>query len=216
MIILSVIVLVILTERSYQVSAYLNPEKIKEWLMAVGPLAPIVFLSIMATAVVVSPIPSLPLDIVSGSFFGPILGTLYAALGALIGSVVSFLIARLLGRELIERLLSGHINFCQDCSDKLLTTVVFLSRLLPVVSFDVISYGAGLTKISLINFSLATFLGMLPLTFFYVSFGAAIIENRTFTLIAGIVFVMVFFLLPRLIERYDFLSLRKYFQHSEN
>ncbi len=59
-------------------------------------------MGVMATAVVVSPIPSLPLDIAAGSFFGPLLGTLYAATGALAGAVLSFLIARLLGRW-IER-----------------------------------------------------------------------------------------------------------------
>ncbi|UCB49003.1 MAG: VTT domain-containing protein [Deltaproteobacteria bacterium] len=43
---------------------------------------------------------------------------------------------------------------------------MFFSRLLPVVSFDIISYGAGLTKMSLRNFTLATFLGMLALPSF--------------------------------------------------
>jgi uncharacterized membrane protein YdjX (TVP38/TMEM64 family) len=51
---------------------------------------------------------------------------------------------------------------------------VFFSRLFPVVSFDIISYGAGLTKMSLGNFSVATFLGMLPLTFIYNTFGSVL------------------------------------------
>jgi uncharacterized membrane protein YdjX (TVP38/TMEM64 family) len=211
--ILLVIVVIVLAEKQYHLSSYLHPDRIKELLASAGSLAPVLFILMMTTAVVVSPIPSLPLDIAAGVFFGPVIGTLYAALGALIGSMVCFLIARFLGRELIERLLRGHINFCQGCSDKLLTLVVFLSRLLPIVSFDVISYGAGLTKMSLSKFSVATFFGTLPLTFVYVSFGASFIENHTLALIAGIVFVALFFFLPRWIERYNFLSLQKYFQH---
>jgi uncharacterized membrane protein YdjX (TVP38/TMEM64 family) len=213
-IILFVVVLVVLVEKYYGVSRLFRSEQITVWLTAAGAFAPFVFLLLMITAVVVSPIPSVPLDIVAGSFFGPVLGTLYAAVGALLGSIVSFLITRVLGRELIARLLHGHINFCQQCSDKLLTKVVFFARLLPVVSFDVISYGAGLTNMSLWKFSLATFFGTLPLTFFYVSFGSAIVANQTMALIAGAVFVLLFFLLPRWIERYDFLSLRQYFQHT--
>ena len=73
---------------------------------------------VMALAIVVTPIPSLPLDIAAGAFFGPLLGTLYSALGALGGSAISFLIARLLGRDLVQRLLRGHINFCAHCSAK--------------------------------------------------------------------------------------------------
>ena len=169
---------------------------------------------VMAVAVVISPIPSLPLDIAGGAVFGPFLGTLYAALGALGGSVISFMITRKLGRELIEPFLGGHINFCEDCSDKLLTKVVFLSRLIPVVSFDIVSYGAGLTRISLKNFCLATFFGMLPLTFVYTHFGSTLFLGKGIGLILGFIVVVMFFMVPWLIERYDPFSMRRMFKHT--
>ncbi|NIM98558.1 MAG: TVP38/TMEM64 family protein, partial [candidate division Zixibacteria bacterium] len=96
----------------------------------------------------------------------------------------------------------------------LLAKVVFLSRLLPIISFDIVSYGAGFTKMSLRSFSLATFLGMLPLTFLYNYFGSALVVGRGLALVLGLVMVLFFFVFPRLIERYDFLSLRRFFQHS--
>ncbi len=77
------------------------------------------------------------------------------------------------------------------------------------------SYGAGLTSMSLLKFSLATFLGMLPLTFIYVSFGTAVLAHREVAAILGLTLVAAFFLLPRWIERYDLLGLKKYFRHSE-
>lgn len=109
--------------------------------------------------------------------------------------------ARYLGREFIERFLSGHINFCTECSDRFLTKVVFLSRLLPVVSFDVVSYGAGFTKMSLKNFTGATLIGMIPLTFIYNYFGSVIVFSKRLTLIFGIVMVALFFLIPRWLEK---------------
>jgi uncharacterized membrane protein YdjX (TVP38/TMEM64 family) len=155
----------------------------------------------MAVAVVVSPIPSLPLDIAAGAFFGPLLGTVYSVIGALGGAVASFLLARYLGRQAIERYLKGHINFCNDCSDRLLTKIVFLSRLLPFVSFDVVSYGAGLTKMSLRNFAIATCLGMIPLTFIYNYFGSVLVFENRVTLILGFLLVILFFLMPKWIEK---------------
>jgi uncharacterized membrane protein YdjX (TVP38/TMEM64 family) len=155
----------------------------------------------MALAVIVSPIPSLPLDIAAGAFFGPFLGTVYSVIGALGGAVVSFLLARYLGREFIERFLSGHINFCTECSDHFLTKVVFLSRLLPVVSFDVVSYGAGFTKMSLKNFTVATLFGMIPLTFVFNYFGSVVVFGKGLTLIFGIMMVAFFFLIPWLFEK---------------
>ncbi len=172
-------------------------------------------MTIMALAVVISPIPSVPLDVAAGIFFGPLLGTIYSAIGALGGAVAAFFIARLLGREIIERFLGGHINFCTKCSDRLLAKVVFLSRLLPIVSFDIVSYGAGLTKMSTKAFAVATFLGMLPLTFVYNYFGSVVVVSRGLTLTVGLGMVLFFFAFPLFIERYDLFSLRKFFQHAE-
>lgn len=197
----------------WDIAAYVDPEKIQHLLADAGILAPVVYIVIMSLAVVVSPIPSIPLDIAAGIFFGPYLGTLYSVIGAVSGSVMSFMIARLLGRQLIERFLGGHIIFCGTCSDKLLTKVVFISRLLPFVSFDIISYGAGLTKMTLYKFCLATFLGMIPLTFIYNYFGSVIVAEKSIALVLGIILTVLFFLLPYWIERYNLLSLQKYFRH---
>lgn len=197
----------------WDVASYFSPDQIQKWLSNAGSLAPFIFIATMVLAVVISPIPSLPLDIAAGAFFGSFLGTLYSVAGALGGAVVSFMISRYIGREFIERFLGGHINFCTECSDELLTKIVFFSRLLPIVSFDVISYGAGLTKMSLKKFSLATALGMIPLTFVYNYFGSVLVIGKGLTIILGLVMVILFFLIPRWIERNNLFSLRQVFQH---
>jgi uncharacterized membrane protein YdjX (TVP38/TMEM64 family) len=214
--ILAIAALLVWIETRFRLSATLRPERLDQLLQEAGALAPLVFILAMAVTVVVSPIPSLAFDLLAGRVFGPFVGTLYAALGALLGAVVSFQIARFLGRELIARFLKGHINFCRDCSDRLLTKIVFLSRLIPFVSFDLVSYGAGLTKMSLWKFAVATFVGMLPLTFLYTSFGSVLLLNRWVSLAGGLVMVALFFLLPRWIERHDLFSLRRHFRHEES
>ena len=194
---------------------YVSQKSILDLLKSMGSLAPLGFMSVMALTVV-SPLPSLPLDIAAGIFFGPYLGTFYSATGALAGSVISYSIARLLGRSLIERFLRGHINFCSSCSDRMLTGVVFLARLIPVVSFDMVSYGSGLTKMSLWRFSLATFLGMLPLTFVYNYFGSALVVDGRLAAVFGIVMVLLLFLLPVWVERYAPKRLHDMFRHQQN
>lgn len=194
--ILVVVVLAILGAERLGLERYLSPAHVQELLAASGALAPLTLMMLMATAVVVSPIPSLPLDIAAGAYFGPWLGTLYAAMGALIGAVASFAIARWLGRDLVERLVGGHIAFCTTCSDRLLTRLVFVSRLIPAVSFDIVSYGAGLTKMSVGRFALATFLGMLPLTFAYVSAGRLLVAYGPLPIVAGVVVVAGLVALP--------------------
>lgn len=194
-------------------AAGLSPDRIQALLERAGSFAPLAHMGLVGLAVVVAPIPTLPLDVAGGAFFGPWLGTLYTALGALAGALASFGIARLFGRELIEPLLGGHVNFCSECSDKLLTRVVFASRLIPFVSFDLVSYGAGLTKMSARRFALATFFGMLPLTAAYTTLGSSLVVGPGVTLALGAAMVLLFFLLPRWIERNDLFGMRRHFEH---
>ncbi|MCK5427722.1 MAG: TVP38/TMEM64 family protein [Thermodesulfovibrionia bacterium] len=202
---LTLAVVLIVSHFFWDVTSYFKPEQIERWLAHAGGFAPFLYMAVMALAVIFSPIPSMPLDIAAGAFFGAFLGTVYSVTGAFIGANISFIIARHLGRNFIERFLGGHINFCTYCSDKILTKIVLLSRLLPIVSFDVVSYGAGLTKMSLKNFSLATVIGMIPLTFIYNYFGSVFVFGKGLTVILGLVMVVFFFIIPRWFERKNIL-----------
>jgi len=151
----------------------------------------------------------------AAAYFGPWLGTACAATGATLGAAGAFRIARWVGRDVIERFLTGHISFCTTCSDRLLPRIVFVGRLIPGVSFEAVSYGAGLTKMSLARFAVATFLGMLPVTFAYVSVGLLLIAQSWLAIVAGIALVAVLLILPVLIEKYNFLGFRAVFRHEE-
>lgn len=190
-----------------------DSEKVVTWLDSAGAAAPAFLIGLTAGAIVISPIPGVPLNMAAGLYFGPIQGTLYAWAGGLLGAVASFLIARFFGRGLIERLLGGHVHFCTQCSNRLLTKIVLVSRLLPFISFDIVSYGSGLTKMSIGRFSLATAIGMLPATFGTTYFGYLIRVNAFVMTIGALIMVVLFFALPRWIEKYNFLGLRRYIDH---
>jgi len=185
------------------VEEFLKPERVAARLNSAGLFAPLVFIMLMASAVVISPIPSLPLDLAAGITFGAIAGTAYAVIGAEIGAIISFLIGRALGREALTRLLRTEIRFCERCSDRHLAIFVFLSRLVPVISFDLVSYGAGLTNMSLITFAVATFLGMIVPTFALVSAGTSLIAGKWVLVILGLGMVALFLVMPRFVYRYQ-------------
>ncbi len=180
----------------------LNPDRVADQLRAAGPFGPILFMALMAAAVVISPIPSLPLDLAAGATFGPTLGTLYAVLGAEVGAILSFLIGRALGRESLSKLLKTDITFCEHCSDRHLVVFVFLARLLPIFSFDIVSYGAGLTTISLRAFAVATLLGMIGPTFALTYAGSQVLSGEWMLIVFGIIMVALLILIPRLVVRY--------------
>lgn len=183
--------------------SWLNPKQIADFLEGLGAVAPMVYMLIMMGAVVISPIPSLPLDVAAGAFFGPFLGTVYSVLGASAGALISFYIARVLGREVITRLLRSDIGFCDRCTEGRLFTVILVARLLPIFSFDLISYGAGITRISIRGFAIATFIGMIPPTFAFNYWGSSIIFSSGYTILLGVLLILFLLLVPKWIKRYN-------------
>lgn len=187
---------------SFDFERYLTPTVLAQRLNEAGPLAPLLLIGSMATAVVIPPIPSLPLDLAAGAAFGPFYGALYAVIGAEIGAIACFLVARALGRDALSRVLKVEATFCQKCTDHQLMGLMFFARLIPIFSFDVVSYGAGLTNISLRSFALATLFGMAPPTFAFTYLGSSVISASWPLIAAGVVMVAFFLAMPKLLTKY--------------
>nr|WP_239995077.1 TVP38/TMEM64 family protein [Rhodosalinus sediminis] len=151
--------------------------KVETWVAAAGPWGPLAVVALMSVAVVASPIPSAPIALASGAAYGHYAGTAYVALGSEIGALAAFLIARELGRGPVERLLGDKADHGLLGSQNALTLTVFASRLLPFVSFDAMSYAAGLSRLHFWRFALATIAGILPASFLLAHFGSAAMEG---------------------------------------
>ncbi|MFQ5992052.1 MAG: TVP38/TMEM64 family protein, partial [Nitrospiraceae bacterium] len=188
--------------QSVDFEEFLSQDQLIAALESAGPFAPLVLILTMTVAVVVSPIPSLPLDLAAGAAFGPFLGMIYAVTGAELGAILSFLIGRALGRELLSKLLRVDVVFCEMCSDHKLMVLVFLARLLPIFSFDIVSYGAGLTNMSLKVFAIATLLGMILPTFALTYFGSSVVTTQWPLILLGALMVGVLVFLPKLLVKY--------------
>lgn len=173
-----------------------------------GAFAPVILVGAMILAVIVGPIPTVPISIASGLLFGPVAGFVYAWAGAMIGAGASFWLARLAGRPLIERLAGSHVAFCPYCSDRLLFWIVFGCRLLPVISFALVSYGAGLTAMTTRAFLIATGLGMIPMTALYIAVGTSLAIDPVWAAVGGAIAVAFVLAAPWLVERFNPFGLR--------
>ena len=93
--------------------------------------------------------------------------------GAETGALIAFALARFLGRETIRRWLGDGVERGLVGSQNALTLAVFLSRLMPFVSFDIVSYAAGLSAIHFWRFAVATLAGIVPASFVLSHLGTA-------------------------------------------
>ncbi|MDG4649263.1 TVP38/TMEM64 family protein [Roseibacterium sp. SDUM158017] len=150
---------------------------IEAWVASAGAWGPLAVIGLMIVAVVASPLPSAPIAMASGAAYGHYAGTAYVAIGAEIGALIAFLIARGLGRSAVERLLGDKADYGLLGSQNALTLTVFVSRLLPFVSFDAMSYAAGLSQLHAWRFALATLAGILPASFVLAHLGSAAMQG---------------------------------------
>lgn len=142
--------------------------ELKAVVEALGPAGPLAIIGLMAIAVVISPLPSAPIAMVAGAMFGPVLGTIYVVAGAEAGAIGAFFLARFAAYDWVRRWGAAQqvLRYLERRkSENWLTFVVFASRLAPFVSFDAVSYAAGVTPLSFWRFALATFFGVLPVSF---------------------------------------------------
>jgi uncharacterized membrane protein YdjX (TVP38/TMEM64 family) len=150
----------------------IDREMITALVEKAGSWGPILIIVLMMASIVASPIPSAPIALVSGAAYGHIGGAIYVAIGSGLGAITAFTIARHLGRDYVERWLGDRTNYGLLGSQNLLMLTVFGSRLLPFISFDAMSYAAGLSRLYLWRFLVATLAGILPASFVLAHFGA--------------------------------------------
>lgn len=167
-----VVVLAVLIYRSDTPVELPDRAQIQGWVEAAGVLGPIVIVALMTIAIVASPIPSAPIAMAAGAAYGHTLGTALVVIGAELGAILAFILARRLGRPFVERHLGQRVSAGLLGSQNMLTFLVFGSRLLPFLSFDMISYAAGLSKLHFWRFAIATLTGIIPASFLLAHVGS--------------------------------------------
>ncbi len=124
------------------------------------------------------PFPAELVAIANGMLFGPVFGTLITWTGAMLGAYLAFGLARWLGRPFVRAVVSERHQAAIDrWAERQGGGALLFSRFLPVISFNLINYAAGLTAISWWTFTWATGLGILPLTCLMVVMGDRLLAD---------------------------------------
>ncbi len=166
---------------------HLSQTMVHDFVGRAGAAGPLALIGLMILAVVVSPIPSGPIAIAAGALYGPFWGAIFAIVGGYLGALCAFGIARYLGYDAVRKSENRVLKYIvAPRSRRALMIVVFASRLIPFISFDAVSYGAGLTSLSVWYFSLATIVGIVPICFVLAALGAGLVgaDNNWLPLIA--------------------------------
>lgn len=179
----------------------LDIEAIKAYILSFGLLAPFVSFALMVFQSIIAPLPAFLITFANAALFGWIYGALLSWSSAMVGALLCFYIAKLLGREAVEKLTSKMALESVDAFfEKHGVYAILIARLLPFISFDIVSYAAGLTRMSLRSFLIATGLGQLPATLIY-SYAGEMLTGGARTFVYGLLILFSVSILVYLIKR---------------
>ena len=150
------------------------------WIDGYGPTGALLFILIMALAVVLL-LPGIMLTTGAGFAFGVVEGSVYVVLGTTLGATVAFLLARHGLGHRAARFFLRHEKL-KVISDEFASEgwkIVLMTRLIPFFPFKLSNYAFGLTRFSLRGFVGGTFVGEIPLSVHNVYLGSIAADLAT-------------------------------------
>ncbi|MBG9986072.1 TVP38/TMEM64 family protein [Facklamia sp. DSM 111018] len=145
-----------------------NLEETIEYIRSYGSIAAVVSFFLMVLQSILSPIPAFLITLSNAAIFGWAWGALLSWSSAMAGAALCFYIARILGRDVVSKITSETaLKSLDGFFEKYGKHTILVCRLLPFMSFDIVSYAAGLTSMKFWPFFIATGIGQLPATLVY-------------------------------------------------
>ena len=148
-----------------------------EWVRSLGAWGPVALAAIYVVATVLM-VPGSLLTLGAGFCFDLVVGCVTVSIASTLGATAAFLVGRTLARRVVEARVAGNPKFraLDHAVGERGFTIVLLTRLSPILPFNLLNYAFGLTRVRLRDYVLASWLGMMPGTVLYVYFGTLVKE----------------------------------------
>lgn len=175
--------------------------KVGDFVESYGPYAALVSFMLMIFQSIAAPLPAFLITFANANLFGWWQGAILSWSSAMAGAVVCFFIARILGRDVAIKLTSRRgIEQVDTFFTKYGKQSILIARLLPFMSFDIVSYAAGLTGMGFWGFFIATGLGQLPATIVY-SYVGGMLTGGAKLLVTGLLILFALTILIFLMKQ---------------
>jgi uncharacterized membrane protein YdjX (TVP38/TMEM64 family)/rhodanese-related sulfurtransferase len=152
--------------------AQLDPAFIENAIRSLGPWGPAAHVVLFAVGTVLF-VPGVLFGLAGGVLFGPVWGTIVNVAGATLGATAAFLVARYVAADWVRDKAGARL-------ERLITGVeaegwrfVALTRLVPLIPFNLLNYALGLTRIRTASYVLASLISMIPGALAYTWLGYA-------------------------------------------
>ncbi len=152
----------------------------------------VAFIAVYAAAVVLL-LPGTIGTLTAGAVFGFPLGAVAALSGATLGATLAFVVSRSMGRDGAKSLFGDRLESIDQFMGRNDFTSILVLRLMPIIPFNLLNYGSGLTSVRLSRYVVASAIGMAPATLLATGLGDQADDptGTAFILLLGLFCVVV-------------------------
>lgn len=202
---IKIAVIIAIAVASFFVVRNISLEEIKTWVLGHGAWAAVIYIATF----VVLPIFFFPVPVIvlaGGTIFGLFKGTLYTMIGVLINTPIMYFIGRFLLKDFVHNFVNNHMseklrNALQSTNQKVLALVLFIIRLSPIFSYNLVNYISGVTEIKFLPYILTTIAGVLPGVIVFINIGENVLNVGSKEFFISLSFLLVLVIISAIISK---------------
>ena len=202
---IKIAVIIAIAVASIFVVRNISLEEIKTWVLGHGAWAAVIYIATF----VVLPIFFFPVPVIvlaGGTIFGLFKGTLYTMIGVLINTPIMYFIGRFLLKDFVHNFVNNHMseklrNVLQSTNQKVLALVLFIIRLSPIFSYNLVNYISGVTEIKFLPYILTTIAGVLPGVIVFINIGETVLNVGSKEFFISLSFLLVLVIISAIISK---------------
>lgn len=202
---IKIAVIIAIAVASIFVVRNISLEEIKTWVLGHGAWAAVIYIATF----VVLPIFFFPVPVIvlaGGTIFGLFKGTLYTMIGVLINTPIMYFIGRFLLKDFVHNFVDNHMseklrNALKSTNQKVLALVLFIIRLSPIFSYNLVNYISGVTEIKFLPYILTTIAGVLPGVIVFINIGENVLNVGSKEFFISLSFLLVLVIISAIISK---------------
>lgn len=202
---IKIAVIIAIAVASFFVVRNISLEEIKTWVLGHGAWAAVIY---VATFVIL-PIFFFPVPVIvlaGGTIFGLFKGSLYTMIGVLINTPIMYFIGRFLLKDFVHRFVNNHMSAklrsaLESTNQKVLSLVLFIIRLSPIFSYNLVNYISGVTEINFLPYILTTIAGVLPGVIVFINIGENVLNVGSKEFFISLSFLLLLVVISAIISK---------------
>lgn len=202
---IKIAVIIAIAVASFFVIRNISLEEIKAWVLGHGAWTAVIYIATF----VILPIFFFPVPVIvlaGGTIFGLFKGSLYTMIGVLINTPIMYFIGRFLLKDFVHRFVNNHMSAklrsaLESTNQKVLSLVLFIIRLSPIFSYNLVNYISGVTEINFLPYILTTIAGVLPGVIVFINIGENVLNVGSKEFFISLSFLLLLVVISAIISK---------------